>query len=59
MHAGSCLCTLLLPVCVDSAGFDVKSRDGYEQMMSQFDSIVGLKYLKAMHINDSKGISIE
>lgn len=59
MHAGSCLRIVLLPVCVYSAGFDVKSRDGYEQMMSQFDSIVGLKYLKAMHINDSKGTYIE
>jgi AP endonuclease-1 len=55
VYAGSCLCVLLLPVCVYFVGFDVKSRDGYEQMMSQFDSVVGLKYLKAMHINDSKG----
>ncbi len=36
-------------------GYDVKSQKGYEEMMQQFESVVGLKYLKAMHINDSKG----
>ncbi len=24
-------------------------------MMSDFDNIVGMKYLKAIHLNDSKG----
>lgn len=36
-------------------GFDLTTDEGYEDMWTKFDSIVGLKYLKAMHINDSKG----
>ena len=36
-------------------GFDIKTEKGYEAMMSDFDHIVGLKYLKAIHLNDSKG----
>ena len=30
--------------------------DGYEDMWTKFDEIVGLKYLKGMHLNDSKGM---
>lgn len=46
-------------VCVDtchtySAGYDLRSADGYEQTWSDFDSIIGRKYLKALHINDDK-----
>ena len=46
-------------VCLDTchsyaAGYDIKSRQGYADTMEQFDRIVGFKYLKAMHLNDSK-----
>lgn len=46
-------------VCIDTchtfaAGFDLATAEGYEQTWSDFDSIIGLKYLSAMHINDSK-----
>jgi deoxyribonuclease-4 len=46
-------------VCLDTchayaAGYDIKSRKGYEQTFSAFDRIVGLDYLKAMHLNDCK-----
>jgi deoxyribonuclease-4 len=46
-------------VCLDtchsySAGYDLKSRDGYEATMAALDEIVGLDYLKGMHLNDSK-----
>ena len=46
-------------VCLDTchsftAGYDLKSADGYEKTLNEFDSIVGFKYLKALHINDSK-----
>lgn len=46
-------------VCVDtchtySAGYDLATAEGYEQTWADFDRIIGLKYLSAMHINDSK-----
>ncbi len=46
-------------VCVDTchtlaAGYDLVSADGYEQTWSEFDSEIGLQYLRAMHLNDSK-----
>ncbi|HHI87349.1 MAG TPA: deoxyribonuclease IV [Candidatus Cloacimonetes bacterium] len=46
-------------VCIDTchafaAGYDIRSEKKYEKMMSVFDDIVGLSYLKGMHLNDSK-----
>ncbi len=46
-------------VCIDtahaySAGYDLKSAEGFEQTFGEFDRIIGLSYLKGMHLNDSK-----
>ena len=46
-------------VCLDTchlfgAGFDLRTPDTYKQAMEEFDRVVGLPYLRAMHINDSK-----
>ncbi len=46
-------------VCIDTchtyaAGYDIKTAEGYERTFKEFDDIVGLEYLKGMHINDSK-----
>jgi deoxyribonuclease IV len=46
-------------VCLDTchsytAGYDIKTRDGYQAVITRFDQVVGLKYLKAMHLNDCK-----
>ncbi len=46
-------------VCFDtchsfSAGYDIKSKDGYKKTMEEFDKIIGIKNLLAFHINDSK-----
>ena len=46
-------------VCLDTchsyaAGYDIGSRRGYEEALGDFDRIVGLDYLKAWHLNDSK-----
>ncbi|HUS86952.1 MAG TPA: deoxyribonuclease IV [Bacteroidales bacterium] len=46
-------------VCLDTAhsfaaGYDLKSEEGYERTFMEFERIVGLRYLKGMHINDSK-----
>ncbi len=46
-------------VCIDtahaySAGYDLKTSKGFEDTFTDFDRIIGLKYLKGMHLNDSK-----
>jgi len=46
-------------VCIDTchmftAGYDIRSRAAYDATWAEFDKIVGFKYLKGMHINDSK-----
>lgn len=46
-------------VCVDtchthSAGYDLASPEGYEQVWKEFDSVIGVSYLKALHLNDNK-----
>lgn len=48
-----------LGVCLDTchifaAGYDFRAQKDYENMVQEFDNIIGLKNLKAMHINDSK-----
>lgn len=48
-----------LGVCVDTchifaAGYDIKTEDSYKKTWKQFDAIVGLENLKAIHLNDSK-----
>ena len=46
-------------VCIDTchafaAGYDFRNEKDYEITTSLFDETIGFKYLKAMHINDSK-----
>ncbi|HDS01365.1 MAG TPA: deoxyribonuclease IV [candidate division Zixibacteria bacterium] len=46
-------------VCMDTchifaAGYDIRDKKSYEKTIRQFDDIIGLSYLKAMHLNDSK-----
>ncbi|WP_294083048.1 deoxyribonuclease IV [Proteiniphilum sp. UBA5384] len=46
-------------VCLDTAhtlaaGYEIRTEEGYDGTMSQFDRIVGFRYLKGIHINDSK-----
>lgn len=45
-------------VCVDTchafaAGYDIRTPDGWENTLAEFDKFVGLKYLRAFHLNDS------
>lgn len=35
------------------AGYDIRTSELFEEVMKEFDRKVGLKYLKAMHLNDS------
>jgi len=47
-------------VCFDTchafaAGYDIRTTEGFNDVMNQFDKKIGLKFLKAFHLNDSKG----
>ncbi|WP_410208851.1 deoxyribonuclease IV [Fusobacterium sp.] len=46
-------------VCIDTchifaAGYNIKDKEGYEKTMAEFEEKVGFKYLKGVHLNDSK-----
>ncbi|KAG9190166.1 AP endonuclease 1 [Alternaria panax] len=46
-------------VCLDTchvfaAGYDLRSPEAYAETMEKFDKEIGLEYLKAFHVNDSK-----
>lgn len=46
-------------VCIDTChffagGYDLRSKESYKKTMSEFDKLVGYKYLSGMHLNDSK-----
>jgi deoxyribonuclease-4 len=45
--------------CLDTchtfaAGYDLSTRDSFLKTMESFDQTVGIRYLRAMHLNDSK-----
>jgi deoxyribonuclease-4 len=49
----------LVKICLDTchvhaAGYDIVSERGYEQTIQEFDDILGLEALRAIHFNDSK-----
>lgn len=46
-------------VCIDtchaySAGYDMKTKAGFEKVFAEFEEVVGFEYLKGMHLNDTK-----
>lgn len=46
-------------VCIDTchaftSGYNIKSPEGYAETFNLFDKIIGFKFLRGMHINDSK-----
>ncbi|MDE6716087.1 MAG: deoxyribonuclease IV [Muribaculaceae bacterium] len=46
-------------VCIDTchgfaAGYDFSTPEGFESVWKQFDEVVGFKYLRGMHLNDTK-----
>lgn len=45
-------------ICIDTchmfaAGYDIRTKEAFNRTFEDFDKIVGLKYLKAFHVNDS------
>jgi deoxyribonuclease IV len=48
-----------LRVCFDTehafaAGYDIRSKEGYERTFTEFDETIGIERLAAFHLNDSK-----
>ena len=46
-------------VCLDTchvfaAGYDLRTPESFKKVLQEFDDVIGLKYLKGLHINDSK-----
>jgi len=46
-------------VCIDTchmftAGYDIRTEEAYDVSMAEFENVVGFKYLRGMHLNDSK-----
>lgn len=46
-------------VCIDTchaftAGYDLKTREGFEETFEKFGELIGFEFLKGMHLNDSK-----
>ncbi|MCR4965830.1 MAG: deoxyribonuclease IV [Bacteroidales bacterium] len=46
-------------VCIDtchtySAGYDLRTEDGYHATFEEFDRVIGAHYLRAIHLNDTK-----
>lgn len=46
-------------VCIDTChafagGYDFRQKSAYEKTMQEFDKIIGYKFLRGMHLNDTK-----
>lgn len=46
-------------ICLDTchafaAGYDMRTEEGYDQTMREFDRLIGLEKIRAFHLNDSK-----
>lgn len=46
-------------ICMDTAhmfaaGYDIRTEEAYESTWKEFENVIGLEWLKAFHINDSK-----
>ncbi|KAG9483725.1 hypothetical protein GDO78_009573 [Eleutherodactylus coqui] len=51
-------------VCLDTchafaAGHNLSEKTGLQRMLDEFSEIVGLSYLKAVHLNDSKALILK
>uniref|UniRef100_A0A914Z1Z4 Xylose isomerase-like TIM barrel domain-containing protein n=1 Tax=Panagrolaimus superbus TaxID=310955 RepID=A0A914Z1Z4_9BILA len=48
-------------VCLDTchifaAGYDIRTAETYEKTMKEFENVIGLENLKAVHVNDCKSV---
>jgi deoxyribonuclease IV len=50
---------LRVGVCLDTchlfaAGYDIRTEEGYEKVMREFDHLIGIEKIRVFHVNDSK-----
>ena len=48
-------------VCIDTchafaAGYDLSTPETFDACFAEFDRLIGMKFLRGMHLNDSKGV---
>ena len=48
-------------VCIDTchafaAGYDLSTAESFDKCFEEFDRLIGMKFLRGMHLNDSKGV---
>lgn len=48
-------------ICLDTchafaAGYDLADEAGFDACFAEFDRLIGMKYLRGMHLNDAKGV---
>lgn len=61
LHAAGITTPKSIGICIDTchlfaAGYDFSTPDLYESFVGEFDRIIGLQWLKIIHLNDSKGV---
>jgi deoxyribonuclease-4 len=47
-----------IKICIDTchifvAGYDIRKSDGFNNFIEKFEKLIGLKYIKLVHLNDS------
>lgn len=52
-------CRSRIGICIDTchsfaAGYDLVSTKGFQSFMTEFEEKIGIQYIKALHLNDSK-----
>jgi AP endonuclease-1 len=52
-------CHSRIGICIDTchsfaAGYDLVTPEGFKAFMTEFDELIGMKFLRALHLNDSK-----
>lgn len=38
-----------------ASGYDIRTEQGFDNVFKEFDNVIGLKHINAIHLNDSKG----
>jgi len=46
-------------ICIDTchsfaAGYDLITPEGFKSFLTEFDELIGIQFLRALHLNDSK-----
>lgn len=42
-------------IAVFLSGYDLSTEEGFQELLDDFEKIIGWQFLRGLHINDSKG----